>query len=105
SHSQMPADVCRDRRDIAITVREQLEKGGNGRGEFARLEHRDASLRDHHRALRHATAASGAEFLTEEDPARSKGVRRINDDDVETAVRFGDVLHAIGDYKIEALVG
>jgi hypothetical protein len=69
------------------------------------LEHRYASLRDHHRTLGHTTAASGVEFLAEQDLPRPQGVRRINYDDVETTVRFGDVFHTIGDDEIEALVG
>src|SRR6266513_3048048 len=68
----MAAHVCGNGRDVAIGVREQLEKVGDGRGEFARLEHWYASLRDHHRALGHATAASGVEFLAEQDLAWSQ---------------------------------
>ena len=100
----MAAHVCGNCRDVAIGVREQLEKVGDGRGEFARLEHWYASLRDHHRAVGHATAASGVEFLAEQDLAWSQRVRRIDDDDVETAARFGDVFHAFSDDEVEALV-
>src|SRR5437762_2912878 len=58
------------------------------------------------RALRASSTLSaiGVEFLAEQDRARSQGVRRINDDDVETTVRFGDIFHAVGDDEIEALV-
>src|SRR5581483_3353948 len=105
AHRHMAADVDGNGGDVATRVREQTAELLHGRAELVVLKERNAILGHQHATRLHAAATTGVKLSAEQNLSRADRIRRVDDDNVETAVGCGNIFGAVVDHGDKTWIG